>query len=306
MSTFSLLGFDFFPIRPEDQEVISNFLQRYPQPLSGYTYSTLEAWRAFSSYDRKQTSLETLLIAYRPDAEMPPILLQPMGDFSPDFQKRIFREAAVLNYPLKFVGVSSRFLKQYPEFVSRFSVCEERSYANYLYRTEDLAELRGRKYSKKRNLIAQAHKSYAWESHPLTEELAEKCFDVLESIRVEEQPQIEGMMKREIDALETTLRHIRRLGQQGLLLTVEGRSAAFSIFEAINSTTVTIHFERALRSYKGLYQVINQETARIVQAQGFEFINREEDVGDEGLRTAKMSYHPFELVPAWNLTLNRS
>ncbi|MDR0842721.1 MAG: phosphatidylglycerol lysyltransferase domain-containing protein [Acidobacteriota bacterium] len=305
MSDFSLLGFDFSRVRPEDQEAISYFLKRYPQPLSGYTYSTLEAWRAFSSYDRNQPPPETLLIAYQPDPATPPALLQPVGDFPPSLQDRIFREAATLDYPLTFVGVTGRFMEQYPEFVSRFSVHEERSYAQYLYRTEDLAELRGRKYSKKRNLIAQARNSYVWELHSLTEELTGKCFEVLESIREQEQPLVEGMLVRELDALGTTLRNIRRLGQQGLLVTVDGRPAAFAIFEAINPTTVTVHFERALRSYKGLYQVVNQETARIVQSQGFEFINREEDVGDEGLRSAKMSYHPCELVPAWELIWNR-
>jgi len=306
MDSFSFLGFDFSPVRPEDQEAVSNFLRKHPQPLSGYTYATLEAWKAFSSYDRRRGEMENLLIAYRPVPEEPPVLIQPVGEFPPDFQAHILREAAAMEHPLRFVGVSGQFMERHAGFVAHFSTYEERNYAQYLYRTVDLAELRGRKYSKKRNLISQARGDYEWELHPLTEELAGKCFEVLESIRVEEQPQLDGMMQREIEALETTLRGLRRLGQQGVLVTVGGRPAAFAIFEATNATTVTIHFERALRRYKGLYQVVNQETARIVQAQGYEFINREEDVGDEGLRSAKMSYHPFELVSAWNLTLNRA
>jgi hypothetical protein len=230
--------------------------------------------------------------------------LQPVGAFSSDFQNRIFREAETLGRPLKIFTVSGRFLERYPEFTARFSQREERNYANYVYRAEDLAELRGRKYSKKRNLISQARSQYFWELHPLTEDITDKCFAVLESIREEENPQMEGMSERELGALETTLRNFRRLEQQGLLITVDGRPVAFSIFEAINPTTVTVHFERALRSYKGLYQVVNQETARIIEAQGFEFINREEDVGDAGLRAAKLSYHPFELLTAWELTFN--
>ncbi|MDR1727127.1 MAG: phosphatidylglycerol lysyltransferase domain-containing protein [Acidobacteriota bacterium] len=305
MSAFSFLGFDFSPVRPEDQDAISSFLQRHPQPLSGYTYSTLEAWRAFSNYDRREP-LKTLLIAYRLDPDAPPTLIQPVGEFTPAFQDRLFQEAAALEKPLRFVGVSGQFMERHPEFVARCSAYEERNFAQYLYRTEDLAELRGRKFSKKRNLISQARGAYEWESHTLTGELAGRCFEVLESIRVQERPLMEGMMQRELAALETTLRNLRRLNQQGVLVTVGGRPAAFAIFEATNATTVTVHFERALRSYKGLYQVVNQETARIVQAQGYEFINREEDVGDEGLRSAKMSYHPFELVSAWDLTLNRA
>jgi hypothetical protein len=90
-----------------------------------------------------------------------------------------------------------------------------------------------------------------------------------------------------------------------LLVSVDDRPVAFSIYEAISSTTVAIHFERALRSYKGLYQVINCETAKVVASQGFQFINREEDLGDAGLRDAKMSYHPIEIVPAYELTYKK-
>ena len=306
MNRFSYLGFDFFPVCPENQKIVSSFLRKHPQQLCGYTHATLEAWKAFVSYDQGLAAPETMLIAYRPVFENPPILLQPVGIFSPDFQNHIFREAETLDYPLKIFGVNSGFLERHPGFVARFSVRDERNYANYVYRAEDLAKLYGRKYSKKRNLISQARSQYSWETIPLAEDSADKCFAVLESIKNEENPVMEGMSERELSALETTLRNFRRLQQQGLLITVDGRPVAFSIFEAINSTTATVHFERALRSYKGLYQVINQETARVIEAQGFEFINREEDVGDEGLRAAKLSYHPCELTTAWELTLKET
>jgi len=303
MNSFSYLGFEFFTVCRENQETVSSFLRKHPQPLCGYTHATLEAWKAFVSYDRALSDPKTMLIAYRPIFKDPPILLQPVGALSPDFQNRIFHEAETLDNPLKIFGVSSRFLELHPGFTARFSVREERNYTNYVYRAEDLAKLNGRKYSKKRNLISQARNLYSWQVHTLTEDLADECFAVLESIQNEENPIIEGMSERELLALEATLRNFRRLEQQGLLITVDGRPVAFSIFEATNSTTATIHFERALRSYKGLYQIINQETASVIETQGYEFINREEDVGDAGLRAAKLSYHPFELVTTWELTI---
>jgi hypothetical protein len=105
-----------------------------------------------------------------------------------------------------------------------------------------------------------------------------------------------------LGALECTLRHFDDFGQQGLLISVNGRAVAFSIYEPISPTTIAVHFERALRSYKGLYQVVNWETAKVAAVQGYEFINREEDLGDAGLRKAKMSYNPIEIVPAYELT----
>ena len=110
------------------------------------------------------------------------------------------------------------------------------------------------------------------------------------------------MLEWETSALKYTLRHFDEFRQQGLLVSVGTRPVAFSIYETIGPATVAVHFERALRSYKGLHQVINWETAKAVAEQGFEYINREEDMGDEGLREAKMSYHPIEVIKSHELT----
>ncbi|MFN3846727.1 MAG: phosphatidylglycerol lysyltransferase domain-containing protein [Paracoccaceae bacterium] len=69
-----------------------------------------------------------------------------------------------------------------------------------------------------------------------------------------------------------------------------------------NVETAAVHFEKALRAYKGLYQVVNRETARAILAHGFHLINREEDMGDAGLRQAKLSYAPLDITPVYDLT----
>jgi uncharacterized protein len=74
----------------------------------------------------------------------------------------------------------------------------------------------------------------------------------------------------------------------------------------LGPSTAVVLFERARRSEKGLYQVINQETARAIAAHGFTVINREEDLGDAGLRQAKLSYHPTALEMKHTLTLRES
>ncbi len=97
--------------------------------------------------------------------------------------------------------------------------------------------------------------------------------------------------------------HFEPLGLEGLLLRVNGQPSAFSIFDRLGPSTAVVYFERALRSRKGLYQVINQETARVILSQGFEMINREEDLGDRGLRQGKLSYFPARLEMKYTLTL---
>jgi uncharacterized protein len=301
MSEGSFLGFGFSPLELEDCGILSGFLKRYPQSLTGFTFAALAAWNPFFHYSWAFAEPETLLISCTLDPDPNTHLLQPIGLLASTTAQSILKNAATLPYPVRIIGVSNRFLNEYPDFSGSFTAWEDRAVSNYLYDASTLAKLTGRKYAKKRNLLSQAAGLYRWSSQPLTSELTESCFLVLQSIFEEEQPLVEGMLKRELAALEYTLRHFDDFQQQGLLISVDGKPVAFSIYEAINSTTVAVHFERALRSYKGLYQVINCETAKVVEAQGFQFINREEDLGDPGLRDAKMSYHPIEVIPAYEL-----
>jgi hypothetical protein len=303
MNETSFLGLEFSPLKPQDHQLLDEFLDRYPQPLTGYTLPSLAAWTPFFHYEWVFAEPETLLISYvfHPDPHRN--LLQPVGLLASQTAQMILDRAGGLSYALKMAGVSARFIKRNPNFAKSFTIREDRALSNYIYKTSSLAHLRGRKYARKRNLLSQASGLYTWSCRILDARLVDSCFEVLDSIVEEENPRIEGMLARELAALEYTLRHFDELQQQGLLITIDNRPVAFSIFEAINPKTVAIHFERALRSYKGLYQVINWETAKIIASQGFEYINREEDLGDPGLRDAKLSYNPIEIAPAYELTI---
>jgi hypothetical protein len=297
----SFLGFEFSPLRLSDYNSLSGFLERHPQPLTGYTFSSLAAWQPFFHYSWILAEPEVLLISCIVDPDPNRHLLQPLGSPSAALKGKVVDKSGQLSYPLKLIGVSAPFIKENPDLLQSFSAREDRAVSNYVYTTRSLAELPGRKYAKKRNLLAQASNLYTWSCKELTGSLTSLCSEVLNSIMEEEHPQIEGTLKRELAALECTLRYFDEFSQKGVVILVDKRPVAFSIYEAISPTTVAIHFERALRSYKGLYQVVNWETAKVIAAQGFEFINREEDVGDKGLRDAKLSYHPVEIVPAYEL-----
>ncbi len=305
MSEISFLGFEFSDLKLDDFGFLSDFLKRHPQPLTGYTFATLAAWRPYFHYRWVLAESDTLLISCTLDPDPHPHMLQPVGPLSPALTEKLVQGAADLAYPLRVIGVCNRFLEENPAFLRSFRFHEDRAVSNYLYSAASLANLSGRKYSKKRNLLAQASSLYKWTVQKLTASITDSCFNVLDSIVKEENPQMEGMPARELAALARTLQHFDAFSQQGLLITANDRPVAFSVYEAISPTTVAVHFERALRSYKGLFQVVNWETAKVVAAQGFEFINREEDLGDEGLRDAKMSYHPIEIIPAYELTYRK-
>jgi hypothetical protein len=301
MSEHSFMGVDFSPIEMDDREKLTAFLAKHPQPLTGYTFATLAAWETFFHYEWAFVEPETLLISYVFGPDPHRHLMQPVGLFSAEVAQSLAGRAGDLPYPLKIICVCEDFLSDHVEFCRSFSASEDRNISNYIYKASALAKLPGRKYARKRNLLAQAESLYAWSCQALTPELISSCFSILDSIVEEEEPVLEGMLKWETSALEYTLRHFDSLSQQGLLVSVGGRPVAFSIYEPISPKTVAVHFERALRSHKGLHQVINWETAKAIAAQGYEFINREEDIGDPGLRDAKLSYHPIKLLKSYQL-----
>jgi hypothetical protein len=295
------MGINFSPIRIDDRKELTAFLAKYPQPLTGYTFATLAAWEPFFHYEWALIEPETLLISYIFGSDPNRHLMQPVGLFPASVAESLAGRAGDLPYPLKIICVCEEFLNSHVQFCRSFSAAEDRNISNYIYKASALAKLPGRKYARKRNLLAQAESLYTWSCQPLTPELIASCFSILDSIVEEEDPVLEGMLKWETSALECTLRHFDAFSQQGLLISVGGRPVAFSIYEPINPNTVAVHFERTLRSYKGLHQVINWETAKAIAAQGYDFINREEDIGDPGLRDAKLSYHPIEIIKSYEL-----
>ena len=146
-----------------------------------------------------------------------------------------------------------------------------------------LAQLPGRKYPKKRNLLAQASGLYRWSCEMLNSKQYRSVLCSLEFDSGGRAPTGGGDAETGTGSPGMHAASFRRVWPAGLACDPSnGRPVAFSIYEAISPTTVAIHFERALRSYKGLYQVINCETAKVIAAQGFQFINREEDLGDAG------------------------
>jgi uncharacterized protein len=299
----SLLARDFRPLGSSPNPELSRALAGNPQPLSGYTLGALLAWDPVFHYEWLQTGPESVLISCGVEGE-PRQLLQPVGAFGAALQQEFVAAAARSSYPLKIYGVSKGFLGAHPDFAARFSVTEDRDGANYVYTVEDLATLAGRKLAPKRNHLAQAAREYRWTARAIGPDDVPACLDLVRTLHRDLQAAGLGSPSaaREVLACESALTQLVASGLRRMVIEVAGRTVAFSLWDALDSTTAEIHFERALRSYKGLYQVVNHEAAKTLFGEGFGFINREEDLGDEGLRKSKLSYHPVRLEPSHTLT----
>jgi len=167
---------------------------------------------------------------------------------------------------------------------------EDRDNFDYLYLRSDLAELPGKKYHKKRNLVAQFLKSYAHEEKPLTPELVSDAMKILELWREQKGNESDYIGSRE------ALEHYRELNMRGLLFYIDGKPAGWCLGEPIARGSIfAVHFEKGLEEFKGIYQFINQAFAASLP-ESVAYINREQDLGDEGLRQAKMTYRPSGFV----------
>lgn len=176
------------------------------------------------------------------------------------------------------------------------SLTHTRERADYVHRAEDLRELPGADFHAKRNQIRQFRRACPEaEYHPIDAELAEACSqfcrDWLEGHPKRDLP----ALQREVDTTRKMLSHAEWLGIEGGALLREGQVVAFALGEPLNEDTIVERVEKADTSCPGSYQAINQQFARHV-AQGYEWINREQDMGVRGLRRAKKSYKPDHLV----------
>jgi hypothetical protein len=231
--------------------------------------------------------------------------MQPLGEFPIELQTILIQHAKSLDYRLTIYGVSGAFISKHQDFLSDFEQTEHRDMDNYIYSAEDLALLNGKNYQAKRNLVNQFEANYNWTSEPISIANIIDCREVVNKIYSQDELDSDSYLSHELKALDIILKNYPKFKEDGILIRIDNKPVAFSIFENLNPTTCVVHFEKAIREYKGLYQLVNRETAKQILSKGYKFINREEDLGIEGLRKAKLSYHPLRLCPAYAFVLKK-
>lgn len=215
--------------------------------------------------------------------------------------EEILEDARERGIPCRITGMVSQDWEALESwFPGRFHRrCYRDSY-DYVYAIDDLADLRGRKFQKKRNhfhRFAADHPNYEvrpLDSHTLP--MAEKLAGDWYSRRIQEDPQGDYMLERA--ALRKAFAGYSGLGMEGLLLLDAGEPIAMTMGSRLSGDTFDIHFEKAKEGVDGAYAAINCEFARYLRLKhpDVAFLNREDDMGIEGLRKAKLSYNPHHMV----------
>ena len=199
-----------------------------------------------------------------------------------------------------FVLVDQDFVKDNPGLANFFNVKIDLDNGDYIYSSQKLVDLPGNKLHKKRNLINQFLALYPdYICQPLKPLDLDDCLKLSRKWCRQRTCQ-ELDFDHETSALKRALRNFNELELHGLKISHGGELIAFSIFSELSSNMADVHFEKFDPEIKGIGQVINWETAKSLSPK-YKYINREQDLGLEGLRQAKKSYSPEYIVSAYLL-----
>jgi hypothetical protein len=276
------------PLTLELRPRLHPLFQQLRDGISEFTFANLYLFRATHHYTISSLPDGTLVILGR-DAAVNFFML-PFGLPGQPLLDILFRDHGLLKCAAKAQATTLKH--------RGYRVIEDRDNFDYLYRRQDLALLGGRNYHKKRNLIKAFTSSHPFAAKPLREEFRDDALRVLDDWRYE------IGAAGDYEAAREALEQMDRLQLCGGIYYVESRPVAYVLGEELGGgTSFAIHFEKAVAGYKGLYQFINQSFAAILP-EAYETINREQDLGEAGLRQAKMSYLPagfvekFRVIPA--------
>ena len=286
----------FSPVTLADQPLIESFLSRRDVFLSAYSFINMFIWGEIFQVGWKLQEDRLWIFSGREDR----MLMPPGNPVSPDELLQVsdgLREAGKSG---DFALVDNELVAVHPELTAHFEAEVDTDNADYIYLTQKLVQLKGRKLGKKKNLLSQFLTAAGdYRILRLEPRDAADCFALSEKwCRVKNCERLG--FTHETSAMRKALTHFATLKLEGLKILIKNEMVAFSVFSPLNRDTADIHFEKFDPVIKGSGQAINWETARTL-APRFKYLNREQDRGIEGLRQAKRSYDPECVLTTFRL-----
>lgn len=281
----------------EDRELISHYFKHHTSRSCERTFVNVYLW---SRHYKVQFAIVENALVFKSEDDGRLSFAFPAGE--PENIKKAF---AVLKqyseergYPFSLYNVTPDNFERLEEwYPGRFQIEYSEADADYVYESEKLATLSGKKLHGKRNHINKFKAVYEgrWSYESITRENVEECFQM--ALKWRNQNGCEDDIEKNAEMCVTlnSLRLFEELELVGGLIRVDGEIVAFSIGEPICSDTFVVHIEKAYADVPGAYTMINQQFVEH-ECMAYKYVNREEDTGEEGLRKAKRSYRPVFMV----------
>lgn len=273
----------------DDKQWVDECLKSVKSFNCEYTFGNLFVWST-SYYTTICKYKNFLLCRWDKEGDYKYSVPIGSGDFK-DAVAQILDDAASCGIKPRIFGVTENYKKLIDEsFPDKFSYEYDDGYNDYIYSVEKMAELKGKKYHAKRNHINNFKKNNPdWKFEVLSKENIGECIELhTQWIKNHED---EADYSYEFEAVLTAFENYERLGFVGGLIRTGGKVIAYTMGERHSDELFVTHFEKAPAEMQGAYPIMNQEFTRNC-LMDYEYVNREEDLGLEGLRKAKQSYYP--------------
>lgn len=286
---------DFTPLTLESKPLYDEFLLHCGNRGCEYNFANLFLW------GRQKATIHEGNLAFFCQFNRRSVYLFPLGkDLKPTVDA-IISDSRKRGIPCRLTSLTREDMEKlegwYP---GQFYFQPDRDSYDYIYAIDALADLAGKKLQKKRNHCNRFHLLHPHcESFPITEENTPAVLAMVEAWYAQKKAaDPTAGFRMEQAAITKALRHRDALGMEGIVLTNKGQLIAMTLGSFLSEDTFDVQFEKALEGFDGAYAYINREFARFLRNKypQLRWLNREDDLGIEGLRKAKLSYCPDRLV----------
>jgi hypothetical protein len=290
----------FRPVCLEDRDFFESIFLKMQPEVSELNFTNLFMFRHVHDYRVSVLNGNVAILAKSYTGQ--PYFMPPIGDKKipetmdalMDYMKKCDERPAM---ELAWRG----FIDKYVEGNGKYRYGPDPDSFDYVYNTQDLIRLSGRKFHDKKNLLNRFLRSYKVHGYArLTKELLPQAKDLV--LRwCQEKCALD--IPSTFGETEATIRALDNLGELGIVAgvaLVDGTVEALSLGEELNKDTVVIHVEKANSEYAGLYQYISSEYLR-QEFPDHPFVNREQDLGEPNLRKSKLSYNPIRMIEKYKV-----
>ena len=289
----------------QDKQMFEKYFQKYPPQNSEFTFTNLFMWRYYYNFLHIEYKEHLILFSFDylkkrrepiySDSKDYIYFFPPIGPHPDQIMLEIFEQidnVEIHRVPDEICENLSRDKK----FFDLNLVClEDRNNWDYVHDRDEILNLAGNKYRQNRRWLQKFLNSYNYEFQILNQDLIEKCKELqLEWCEVRACTEDESL-EAEQEAIYEALNNFTTLGFSGGILCVDEKCVAYTFGEMLNYNTLVIHIEKAHLEFDGAYQAINNMFLKNCCKEVL-YVNREQDLGIEGLKHAKESYKPIRMV----------
>jgi hypothetical protein len=296
---------EFKPIELADRNFINGVFRDYQPETSELTFTNIFIWQ---EHYKIQWSVwkDWLIVSCNMGGDnyfvLPPVGPAPRAEAARMILQWLKHEKAVQDPSIQRADL--RLVSEL-NTSGEFAVEPQRDHFDYVYRTEDLIRLSGNKYHGKKNHINKFKKTYRFSYASLTPDKVRSCLEVADNWCAARRCHEDLDLMDEAKAVKVILENSDALEVKGGVIMINDKVEAFTLGEILNNETAVVHIEKANPEIPQLFVMINQQFCEHAWP-GVPFINREQDLGDGGLRRAKSSYHPARMIEKFRIKLTSS